>query len=167
MINCLVFHHNLVQHRRQTQMILFQVILGIIFLVYFLLYLTISITAKNPEDFIRSAYPVFCLFDGGFVTIALALYTYSICLVRKAVNESSQYYFANKITYVVISLYVALVVLQGAYFLTWKLYDGGIIVLTMQRIIAYLLIDMSIYYMVCKSAQGMTVKSSRLMNGNF
>ena len=112
------------------------------------MYLVIQITTTD-ESFIKSAYPGFCLANAGFITIALSLYTYSICLVRKAVNESSQYYFANKITYVVIFLYLSLMLLQGAYFLTFQLYDGGIIVLTMQRVIAYLLIDMSVYYMVC------------------
>ena len=109
--------------------------------VYFIIYVIVSAFAEDDNAFTNTAYPAFVTCNTVFVVVALYLYTYSICLVKRAINESSNYNFAYNKSYVMISLYILLILLEGVYLLTFQLDDGNsIVVITMLRITAFFLI---------------------------
>ena len=88
--------------------------------LYFLVYVFVSASARYPNAFVTNVYPIIVICNTIFILVALFLYTYAICLIKKAINQTSNYNFTNRMTYVMVSLYVTLFVLEVIYFLTWQ-----------------------------------------------
>ena len=95
--------------------------------------------------FVDNAYPIFVGCNTIAVGVALYLYAYSICLARKAINESSNYNFTYRHSYIMITLYILLIVLEGIYLLTFQVFDDSIFVVTMLRIVAFMLMQFTIF----------------------
>ena len=119
LVNSLVFTHNLVQHRRQKCISLSHVILIIVMALYYLVYLITSIKTTDPNMFVTNAYPVFVSCNTMIVVFASFLYVYSICLVKKAINQSSNYNFKYRKSFIMLTLYVVLIILEGIYLMTF------------------------------------------------
>ena len=140
-------------YRRTKMYYLFSIASSVVLVmvIYYVTFVVVSIKTKDPNMFVDNAYPIFVFCNSIAVGVALNLYAYSICLAKKAINESSNYNFTYRHSYIMVTLYVLLIVLECIYLLTFKVFDDSIVVVTMLRIVAFILMQFTIFQMVLKS----------------
>merc|ERR1712176_1503359 len=99
-----------------------------------MVYLIVSILTEDANTLVNETYPVIVCCNTFFIVVALYLYAYSICLVKKAINESSNYNFRYKKSYLMMTLYIALMALEALYLINFKIDEGSMVAIEMLRI---------------------------------
>ena len=109
------------------------------------------------------------IFNILFTAVGLAIYMYTIMMLRNAFYQCSTFQFETCGTYFICIIYVFVLGFQVAYLILYKLMDSNkmVIILALCHFISYFFIQVGVFAVLAKTGQGLKLVPHKLVDNRI